>query len=228
MRDELGYKTAEHVSMYRALLFQKYFLKSQPFYVLNSLIDRTEVKEQLTKLVKLAKKGDKPAFDEIIRLCVPDMYKIAMSILSNKDDADDAVCEAVVKAYENLHKLYDCKYFKTWIIRILINQANAAYKKRNKIIYLYDNIEEPKHEDAYSFDNDDLETAIASLGLEYRTVITLYYYQDMRIKEIANVLQIPQGTVKWRLSKAKSILKEKLLEAPPPKTKGGSDQCKVI
>ena len=173
----------------------------------------------MEKLVKLAKKGDKPAFDEIIRLCVPDLYRIAMSILKNKDDADDAVCGAVVEAYENIQKLNDCGFFKTWIIRILINQANAVYKKRSKIVYLNDIKIEPQYEDAYDLDNNELTAAITSLNLEYRTAITLYYFQDMPIKEIASVLQIPQGTVKWRLSRAKSILKQKLSEAPPPNHK---------
>jgi RNA polymerase sigma-70 factor (ECF subfamily) len=187
------------------------------------------VKEQLIKLVKLAKKGDKPAFDEIIRLCVPDMFRIAMSILNNKDDADDAVCEAVVKAYENIQKLKDCKYFKTWIIRIVINQANAVYKKRSKIVYLYDVADEPQHEDDYDLGENELSAAIAGLGVEYRTVITLHYFQDMRIKEIANVLQIPQGTVKWRLSKAREKLKRILSEAPTSiKMNGRTEKCNAI
>ena len=182
----------------------------------------------MIKLVRLAKKGDKPAFDEIIRLCVPDMFRIAMSILNNKDDADDAVCDTVVKAYENIHKLNDCKFFKTWIIRMVINQTNDVYKKRNKIVYLYDVTNEPQYEDEYDFGNDELKNAVANLSLEYRTVITLYYFQDMKIKEIASVLQIPQGTVKWRLSKAKSLLKEKLSVAPLPKRKEGFGKCNVI
>jgi len=182
----------------------------------------------LTELVKLAKKGDKPAFDEIIRLCTADMFRIAMSILNNKDDADDAVCEAVVKAYENIHKLNDCKFFKTWIIRTLINQANDAYKKRNKIIYLHELAGEPRYEDAYDLGDDELSAAVSDLSVEYKTVITLYYFQDMRIKEIASVLKIPQGTVKWRLSKAKSKLKEKLSEAPPPKLKERVEKCEAI
>jgi RNA polymerase sigma-70 factor (ECF subfamily) len=186
------------------------------------------VREHLIELVKLAKKGDKPAFDEVIRLCVPDLFRIAMSILKNKNDADDAVCETVVKAYENIHKLNDCNFFKTWIIRILINQANTAHKRRNKVIYLNDIAFEPQYEDAYDLGNDELNTVVASLSLEYRTVITLYYFQDMRIKEIASVLRIPQGTVKWRLSKAKSILKEKLLEALPLKCKEGVGKCETI
>jgi RNA polymerase sigma-70 factor (ECF subfamily) len=166
----------------------------------------------LKELVELAKKGDKPAFDEIIRLCVPDLFRIAMSILRNRDDADDAVCDTVVKAYDNLHKLNEPGFFKTWIIRILINQANTAYKRRKSYTYLSDAAHEPQYEDAYAFENDDLRDAVASLCPKYRTVITLYYFQDMRIKEIAGVLQIPQGTVKWRLSKAKTILKAKLSE----------------
>ena len=175
----------------------------------------------MIELVALAKMGDKPAFDEIIRKCIPDLFRIAMSILKNKDDADDAVCDTVVKAYENIHKLNDCSFFKTWIIRILINQANSAYKKRKNILYLNDTLQEPQYEDVYDLGNDDLNTAVANLNLEYRTVITLYFFQDMKIKEIASVLQIPQGTVKWRLSKAKLILKEKLSEAPLPKHREG-------
>ena len=175
----------------------------------------------MKELVELAKMGNKPAFDEIIRLCVPDLFRIAMSILKNKDDADDAVGDTVVKAYENLYKLNNCEFFKTWVIRILVNQANTAYKKRKKVVYLSDMPYEPQYEDAYKFEYDDLRQAVASLNLEYRTVITLHYFQDMRIKEIASVLQIPQGTVKWRLSKAKSILKAKLSETSSPNQKEG-------
>jgi RNA polymerase sigma-70 factor (ECF subfamily) len=134
----------------------------------------------------------------------------------------------VVKAYENLHKLNNCKFFKTWIIRILINQANTVYKSRNKIIYLHENINDLQYEDNYDLSSDEIKAAVAALSLEYRTVITLYYFQDMRIKEIAEVLQIPQGTVKWRLSKAKSKLKEKLSEVPPPELKERIGKWKII
>jgi RNA polymerase sigma-70 factor (ECF subfamily) len=182
----------------------------------------------LLRLVTLAKKGDKFAFDEVIRLCVPDIFRIAMSILKNKDDADDAVCQAVANAYENIHKLNDCEFFKTWIIRILINQANAAYKKRSKVVYLNDISSEPQYEDAYDLGNDDLNAAVAGLGLDLRTVIMLFYFQDMRIKEISEALSVPQGTVKWRLSKAKSILKQKLSEAPMPNREGGYGKCASI
>ena len=181
----------------------------------------------MIKLVKLAKKGDKPAFDEVIRLCVPDMFRIAMSILKNKDDADDAVCETVVKAYENIRKLNNCSFFKTWIIRMLINQANDIYRSRSKVIYLHDISDEPQYENSYDFESEVIASAVAGLSLELRIVITLYYFQDMRIKEIASVLEIPQGTVKWRLSRAKEKLKEILSEAPPPKTKEGIGKCKV-
>jgi RNA polymerase sigma-70 factor (ECF subfamily) len=97
----------------------------------------------LRELAELTKQGDKSAFDEVIRKCVPDLFRIAMSILKNKDDADDVVCETVVKAYENIHKLKDCTFFKTWITRILINHAAAAYKRRKKVVCLSDVEYEP-------------------------------------------------------------------------------------
>jgi len=163
----------------------------------------------LTQLVELAKMGNKPAFDEVIRMCVPDLFRIAMSILRNKDDADDAVCETVVCAYENLSSLKNCGHFKTWITRILINQANTAYKKRKRIVSLHE-INEPQYEDSYDLGTDDLSEAVGRLNLELRTVITLFYFQDLRIKEIASVLHIPEGTVKWRLSRAKKILRQEM------------------
>ena len=189
------------------------------------------MKENLIKLVELAKNGDKASFDEVIRLCVPDLYRIAMSILKNKDDADDAVCETVLKAFENIRNLNNCDFFKTWITRILINQAKAAYKKRSKVVYLDDVTYEFQHEDSYDLGNDELNKAVANLSQKFRIVITLYYFQDMHIKEIANVLQIPQGTVKWRLSRAKSILKENLSESKqskvlPQRCKEGLDSDK--
>jgi RNA polymerase sigma-70 factor (ECF subfamily) len=95
-------------------------------------------------------------------------------------------------------------------------------------VYLYDIANEPQYEDVYDFGDDELNAAVTSLALEYRTVITLHYFQDMKIKEIASALQIPQGTVKWRLSKAKSLLKEKLSEAPLPKRKEGLGKCNEI
>jgi len=163
----------------------------------------------LTQLVELAKSGDKPAFDEIIRMCTPDLFRIAVSILRNKDDADDAVCETVVYAFEHLKTLKNSNYFKTWITRILINQANTAYKKRKRIIS-FDEIKEPGYEDNYDLGNNDLSAAVNRLSLELRTVITLHYFQDLRIKEIASVLRVPEGTVKWRMSKAKKILRHEL------------------
>ena len=166
----------------------------------------------MTELVELAKLGDKPAFDEVIRICAPDLFKIAMPILKNKDDADDAVCETVVKAYENIRKLKDSSLFKTWITRILINQANTIYKRRKKIVYLDETMQAAQYEDAYDLGDSDLSIAVSGLKLELRTVIVLHYFQDMKIKEIAEVLQVPAGTVKWRLHKAKSVLQKRLLE----------------
>lgn len=171
----------------------------------------------MIKLAELAKDGDKPSFDDLIRLCVPDMFRIAMSILRNKDDADDAVCEAVAAAYENISKLKNCEFFKTWIIRILINQANSALKKRNNVIYFNETVSEPRYKDVYELSNEELNAAVACLRPELRIVVTLYYFEDMKIKEIASALHVPQGTIKWRLSKAKSILKQKLTETSSSK-----------
>jgi len=86
----------------------------------------------MEELVIKAKNGDSNAFTELIYIIRLDLYKIARTRLSCQDDIDDAVQEAFVEAFYSLHKLKEVKYFKTWIIKILINKCNKIYLKNKK------------------------------------------------------------------------------------------------
>lgn len=158
---------------------------------------------------ELAKKGDKEAFKRLIEQNKKYLFNIAIAMLENEDEAGDAIGETVIKAYENIKKLREPKFFKTWITRILINESKKILISRCKVI----SIEEYKQEQTSSYqdkENIDLKNALKKLSKEHYNVIMLFYYNDLKINEIAEILNIPEGTVKSRLSNAKNKLYQEL------------------
>ncbi|MDR1773582.1 MAG: sigma-70 family RNA polymerase sigma factor [Clostridioides sp.] len=149
---------------------------------------------------------DKQTFSEKVLKIEKKLYIISNSILKNEKDCEDAVEEAILKAYENLDGLREEKYFKTWLIRILINECYKILNQRKKIENLFDN----KFVDEIN-DYADLYFAIESLSDKIRIVVLLYYIEGYSIDEIKDILKIPTGTVKSRLYIGRKLLKIKLL-----------------
>lgn len=162
----------------------------------------------LTKLAKLSKKGNKEAFTILIKLYEKDLYRVAIAILKNDDDALDGIQEAILKAFEGIKKLKKTEYFKTWLIKILINSCNAIINKKRKIVSYEDYVGRTCEEEG--FKKIDIKSAVDKLEYKLRILIVLYYYEDMPLKNISEILDIPEGTVKSRLSKAREYLKEYL------------------
>jgi len=166
-------------------------------------------KSSREKDIALARKGDDRAFSRIIEEELVYMYRISNSILHREADVEDGVQETVIKAWRQLPTLKDDRYFKTWLIRILINQCNEILRKQKRIVLMDEN---PcaSEEFADSSDRIALKDAINRLDNELRTVIILYYFEDLSYSEIAYVLGTPEGTVKSRLSRAKNKLNKAL------------------
>lgn len=87
-------------------------------------------------LIRKAKKGDKDAFCRLIDENVQSMYKVAAAYLKNDEDVADAIQDTILSCYENLKSLKQNRYFKTWMIRILINKCKDMIQKK-KAGYLY-------------------------------------------------------------------------------------------
>ena len=87
-------------------------------------------------LIKKAKSGDKLAFTELMLQMQDELYKIAKIRLKNDDDVFDVIQDTMLSAYKSLKKLKHNEYFKTWIIKILINECNKIHRQNKKIIYL--------------------------------------------------------------------------------------------
>lgn len=161
--------------------------------------------------VKRAKNGDKNAFSNLVRLNKTALYRVSKSILGKEDDVEDAVSEAILKAYKNIKSLKDESLFKTWLIRIVINESNNIYKKRKREVTVendqFVNIQiNDRYKDLTLYD------AIKSLDEDLRVTTILFYFEDIKYKDIAKILNIREGTVKSRLSRAKEKLYHMLKE----------------
>jgi RNA polymerase sigma-70 factor (ECF subfamily) len=154
--------------------------------------------------VRLAKKGDKEAFGRLIELNKVSMYRIALSMVKNKEDIEDAIQNSIIKAYEGILYLKKDEFFKTWLIRILINECKSILKNNSKLVHIED--VNSDIETIQDFSNIEITSAINSLEEDLRVVTTLFYFEDIPQKEIAKLLDIPEGTVRSRLSRARSRL----------------------
>lgn len=163
--------------------------------------------------IKRAMNGDKQAFINIIEEHKIALYKVIKAILQNEDDVCDAMQETLINIYENIHKLQNEKYFKTWATRIAINECYHIIRKQkinqDKIVKIQTETVAQEKENL-SIEKTDIETAISKLDEDLRIVVVMYYYNNLKVNDIAEVLQIPAGTVKSRLSRARESLYESL------------------
>lgn len=136
------------------------------------------------------------------------MYVVALSLLKNHADAEDIVQESILIAYEKLHTLKREEKFKSWMMRIVVNQSKMEIRKNSRLMYSED-IPEVISEDR----PQDIWDIVLSMKRELSAVVILYYEQGYSVKEISQIMTIPVGTVKSRLSKAREILKKELEEA---------------
>lgn len=152
---------------------------------------------------------DKEQFCTYIEQHKLNMFRLAKSILHNDTDAEDATSEAILKAYDNLNHLKSFASFKPWILKIVINESYALANRRKKMMYLEDiEIEDQKVPQInIEKDKGDLWSVVNNLEKEFRTITILFYYEDMSIKDISKTMELPVGTVKSRLARARQKLK---------------------
>ena len=145
----------------------------------------------------------KEKFAELVLESEKTMYRVSMSMLKNETDCEDAVQSAILAAYEKLDTLKKEEFFKTWLVRILINACNKQLRARTRTISLSEYTDTP----VISHDRDiDVKLALEQLPVKIREVIVLFYMEEFSVKEISGILQIPGGTVKSRLSKGRKLL----------------------
>ena len=148
----------------------------------------------------------KEIFTELILENEEMMCKVAMSMLRNEKDCEDAIQSAILTAYEKLSTLKHEEYFKTWLMRILINNCNKQLRQRKKTSELTEihAVSTPSVEEV------EVRAAVEALPIKIRQVIILYYSEQFTTKEISGILKIPKGTVLSRLHKGRKLLRIEL------------------
>lgn len=154
---------------------------------------------------------DNYTFEKLILENEDSLYRVSMAMLKNEADTQDAVHDAILLAYQNLHKLRQEKHFRTWLIRILINCCKKRMRERKRYTEIGDNLPDFQSRDN-PYINVEIGEAINALPPKIRLTVIMFYIEDYSIKEISRSQQIPEGTVKSRLNKGRKLLKRYLSE----------------
>lgn len=149
---------------------------------------------------------DKTEFAAAVLAAEPTLYRVARSMLASEADALDAAQNAILRAWERLDSLRSPEYFRTWLVRILINECRSALRRRARFAGEPDESLPAPEPERY----DELYAALYSLDEKYRLPVTLHYLEGFRLAEIAEMLRLPQGTVATRLRRARELLREEL------------------
>lgn len=137
------------------------------------------------------------------------LHRISYGLLRNTQDRQDAVQEAVLKAWQKLDSLRDERFFETWLTRILINECFNLLSARRSALSL-DAV--PELPAAPAGSDRALHDAVLALEEKLRLPVLLHYMEGYRVREIAGILKLPEGTVKTRLARAKREMKKYLEE----------------
>lgn len=162
------------------------------------------------ELLVRSRAGDREAFDLIVAARAESVYRTALAILGNDADARDAAQDSFVAAWRRIRDLRDDDRFDAWLGRILINHCRSALRRRGRVREVA--LEEvPETRPAVdSFRGADFDEAFGRLAVDQRAILVLHHLHGYGVRDIANWLGIPSGTVKWRLSRARNALQREL------------------
>ena len=181
--------------------------------------------ENISEYVREAKKGNQHAFSKLFELTNQSAYYTALKITKKQQDAEDIVQDAYIKAFTSLESLTNEDKFESWFNCIVANKCRDLLKKKKPD--LFSKFETDDSDIAFedTLENQDISLlpesvtenealrklimdCIEKLPDEQRVCVVMFYYDELSVKEIAQALKIPEGTVKSRLSKARKTLKK--------------------
>lgn len=171
-------------------------------------------------LVERAQHGDHAAFDALAVAAYDRLYAIARRILRDGYSAEDAVQDALIRAWRDLRSLRDPDRFDAWLYRLTIRACQDVVRgtRRRAVEVHIVELERADGSDQYGsvVDRDQLERAFRALSIEHRAVLVLTHYVGMTAAEVAETLGIPSGTVYSRLHYGLRTMRGVLLSPPVP------------
>lgn len=138
------------------------------------------------------------------------LYRVARTILRSDADCEDAVQEALLRAWSKLGSLREEQYFETWLTRILINECRMLIRRRPPTLEIPESLPAPESNVSSLLD------ALHALPEKYRIPIELHCIEGCSVRKVARTLRLPEGTVKWRLSRGRALLEIELGEEAHP------------
>ncbi|PFA25226.1 RNA polymerase subunit sigma-70 [Bacillus cereus] len=168
-------------------------------------------------LIQQAKKGNKEAFNQLLQPYIQKAYRTSYLILNDKGLAEDAVQESLIQTYQSMKRFNEnIASFKTWFHQILIH-TTLKQKRKKRFAFLqietWFHIKDESTSEGNFLEQEETEMImdmVRKLSMKHQVVIILFYYQELSIIEIAQGLDIKEGTVKLRLHQAREKLKEYL------------------
>ncbi len=174
-----------------------------------------------TEIVSRARSGSRTAFEELVRRYQGKSMRLALGMLNNREDAEEAVQDAFVRAYRSLNAFREDARFSTWLYRILVNVCRSRRRRKQNTVDV--SAVEDRYDrrllrnDGEEFSggtiapkmmSEYVEDALNSLSTRYRSVISLFYMEEFTVSEIAHILMISESSVKVRLYRGRMQLKE--------------------
>ncbi|MGM0898074.1 MAG: sigma-70 family RNA polymerase sigma factor [Bacillota bacterium] len=164
------------------------------------------------ELIAAAIQGDRIALQQLLKSEKEKLYRMAYTYVKNEEDALEIFQRTVLQAIESVHQVKEPHFFSTWLTRICINKALAFLKNNKKLVYMGE-VEQRNSDNSSSSDvaqQLDVSNALDSLPEKFKTALMLRYYQDFTIKQVAAVMDCPEGTVKTLIHRGLALLKKDL------------------
>jgi len=163
-----------------------------------------------TELIDAARDGGPVQVERLLELIWPDAYRLARAILADQQGAEDAAQEACIILYRTIRSLRSADAFRVWFYRIVVREASELKRRRSRAEQAIESA--PNVCD--QAESIDVWRALSALPQHLRDVVVLRYFEDLSSREISSVLQIPDGTVRFRLMIAKRRLRPMLGDTP--------------
>lgn len=161
-------------------------------------------------LVKQAKNGDVESFITLMDECRMTLRRVAFGYLGNDEDVADAIQDTILSAYEHIRDLKKEEHFKTWLVRILINHCTKIWRNNKKKVSFEQGLSETVKGKDMAESDIEFRTLLLSLPEESRVIFQLYFGEQFTTKEIADILDMKENTVKSKIHRGKEKLRLEL------------------
>jgi RNA polymerase sigma-70 factor, ECF subfamily len=169
------------------------------------------VNEDHLERLSRANAGDGRAFEELMAPLIDPAFRLAMTMLKDREAAEDAVQESALKAWRHLGKVRTGSSLRPWFLTIVANECRSARRARWwQVQRLAEIVRRPEREDRWT-DRVDLDAALDRLPRHHLVVLSLYYHLDLPIEEVARVLGCSEGAARQRIHRALAALRPEIL-----------------